>query len=397
MKKFIEWMHGKGRNIVMLIVALLALGIVLHYFLVERDGYIGSGRPNPTTSPKSREESDLGGDSIGPAPAQTAAPTPTPSSDTIHLGFAGDICLDETTAVMRHMQTEGGLSKVISPQLIQKMQDYDCMVINNEFSISKKGKPMEGKAYTFRSHPSNIKYLKYLGVDVAGLANNHVYDYGKKAFLDTLSYLKQAGIQTVGAGVNKKEAKKPAYVSVKNKKIAIVAATRAEKYILTPEAGKTSPGVFRTYNDKQYVKAIKKAKKKADYVIAYVHWGTEYSTDLEDAQIRQAKDYINAGADAVVGAHTHCLQGIGYYKGVPIFYSLGNFWFNEKTLYTTVLEINITKGGKLSARMLPCIQKGKETRLLKKPKKKQKFVDYVNAISTNAELDKNGNVRKKKG
>lgn len=396
MKKFIEWMHGKGRNTVMFVVALLALGIVLHYFVVERDCYIGSGKPNPTTSPKSREESDLGGDFIGPAPTQTAAPAPTPSSDTIHLGFAGDICLDETTAVMRHMQAEGGLSKVISPKLIQKMQDYDCMVINNEFSISTKGNPMEGKAYTFRSHPSNIKYLKHLGVDVAGLANNHVYDYGKAAFMDTLSYLKKAGIRTVGAGVNKNEAKKPVYVSIKNKKIAIVAATRAEKYILTPEAGKTSPGVFRTYNDKQYVKAIKKAKKKADYVIAYVHWGTEYSTDLEAEQIRQAKDYINAGADAVIGAHTHCMQGISYYKGVPIFYSLGNFWFNEKTLYTTVLEIKITKAGKLSARMLPCLQKGKETRLLTKPKKKQKFVDYVNGISTNAELDENGNVRKKK-
>lgn len=71
MKKFIEWMHGKGRSIVMLVVALVALSIVLHYFVVERDCYIGPGKPNPTTSPKTKEELNLGGDSIGPAPTET--------------------------------------------------------------------------------------------------------------------------------------------------------------------------------------------------------------------------------------------------------------------------------------------------------------------------------------
>ena len=100
-------------------------------------------------------------------------------------------------------------------------------------------------------------------------------------------------------------------------------------------------------------------------------------------------------SDVVVGAHTHCLQGMEWYKGVPIFYSLGNFWFNERTLYTTVLEIDITKEGRLSAKMLPCLQKGKETRLLSKKKQKQKFANYVNSISVNGRLDEEGNVHKK--
>ena len=132
------------------------------------------------------------------------------------------------------------------------------------------------------------------------------------------------------------------------------------------EGGRVEDGIRRER------KVLESMKKKADYVIAYVHWGTEYSTELEDAQKTQARDYINAGADVVVGAHTHCLQGMEWYKGVPIFYSLGNFWFNERTLYTTVLEIDITKEGRLSAKMLPCLQKGKETRLLSKKKQKQK-------------------------
>ncbi len=404
MKKFLKRVLQKGWGIKGAAIAVFLFGVLFLAFVVRENMSVGAGMqpsaakktfktaapvPSVTKTPAAGRKSEM--ETAG----QPAGEEKAEDRETIHLGFAGDICLDETSAVMRHMKQKGGFSKVISKKLVEKMQGYDCMVINNEFSVSKRGEPMEGKAYTFRSHPSNLKYLKTLGIDVAGLANNHIFDYGEEAFLDTLGYLKKAGIQTVGAGKNKKEAKKPVYLTVKNKKIAIVAATRAEKYILTPEAGKNSPGVFRTYQDREYVKEIKKAAKKADYVIAYVHWGTEYSTELEDVQKSQARDYINAGADAVVGAHTHCLQGIEWYKGVPIFYSLGNFWFNERTLYTTVLEIDITDSGRFRARMLPCLQKGKETRLLSKVSQKKKFAHYVNSISVNGKLDLEGRVHKK--
>ena len=324
--------------------------------------------------------------------------TPGEASQTengdITLGFAGDINLDETWTVMKHMRQKGkGIQGCIDPRLIRKMRSCDYMVLNNEFSISNRGKAMKGKAYTFRAPRRNVKLLQQLGVDAVSLANNHVYDYGERAFLDTLSALENNGIKYTGGGKDSKEAKKPVYFQSKGKTIAVIAATRAEKYILTPAAGKHSPGVFRTYDDTQYVRAIRKAKKKADVVIAFVHWGTEYSTKLESAQTSQAKDYINAGADVVVGAHTHCLQGVGYYKGKPIFYSLGNYWFNEKTLYTTLLLLTIRKNGSVEARMLPCLQSGRETRLLTGKSKVRKFVNYVNGISVNAKIGANGVVR----
>jgi len=400
----------------MVLVAVVALCMVIDFYRGKEE-YNIPAVANPAASPDSAGVDYIGGDKLAPAPTGTAKPpsgtsagaTASPGREqtiqekgisagtetsAICLGFAGDICLDETSAVMHHMKKKGGLDRVISPSLIKKMNGYDAMVINNEFSVSTRGKKMAGKAYTFRSSPSNLKYLKQLGVDVTGLANNHIYDYGKTAFLDTLHHLKNAGFRTVGAGEDIREAKQPAYLKIKGKTIAILAATRAEKYIMTPAAGKNTPGVFRTYQDRQYVKEIRKAKKKADYVIAYVHWGTEYSTSLEDAQIQQAKDYVNAGADAVVGAHTHCLQGIGYYKGVPIFYSLGNFWFNAKTLYTTVLEISIDRKGKLSARMIPCLQRGKETRILRKSGQIKKFIKHINSISYSGGLDRKCNVIK---
>lgn len=318
------------------------------------------------------------------------------ASQDIVLGFAGDLCLDESSLVMKHMRRKGkGIAGCIDPRLIQIMQSNDYTVINNEFAFSNRGRPMKGKMYTFRAPVRNTRILHKLGVDAVSLANNHVYDYGRTAFFDTLRALKKAKIAYTGGGKNQAEARKPVYFKCRGKKIAIVAATRAEKYIMTPEAGKNTPGVFRTYDDRGYVRAIRRAKRKADVVIGFVHWGTEYSTQLEKAQKQQARDYIDAGADVIVGAHTHCLQGIGYYKKKPIFYSLGNFWFNEKRLYTTLLQLTIRQDGSVKARMLPCLQSKRETRLLTGKKQVRKFVKHVNRISTNGRLDKQGNCFKR--
>lgn len=390
MGKLREWMHGKGRPVVIAVMIILALWIIVDYYRsnhAEPDkekapAVISEQKEPAATDPDivtTKEDAGIAGKSSGP------------ENGDVTIGFTGDINFDETWCVMKHMRRKGkGIAGCIDPRLIKKMRGYDYMVVNNEFSISDRGKPMAGKAYTFRSPRRNVKLLKQLGVDAVSLANNHVYDYGKQAFLDTMSTLEKNGIKYTGGGKNSSEARKPVYFQCKGKTIAVIAATRAEKYVLTPAAGKNSPGVFRTYDDTQYCRAIKKAKKKADVVIAFVHWGTEYSTKLEDAQKTQAKDYINAGADVIVGAHTHCLQGVGSYKGKPIFYSLGNYWFNEKTLYTTLLQLTIKENGKIQARMIPCLQSGKETHMLTKKKKVRKFVNYVNGISVNAKIGAKG-------
>lgn len=453
MGKLRDWMHGRGRGVVIAVVILLALWIIVDFYRTNHpkpeqkepaeisEPYEGSGSSSAEDlqedsgsaedlqdkkeddSGKSEDSSD--GQTVtkeragrvsdedtskedpeldtteedtknsGLTTTEEDAGTPGEASRTdtgdITLGFAGDINLDETWTVMKHMRRKGkGIQGCIDPRLIQKMRSYDYMILNNEFSISNRGKAMKGKAYTFRAPRRNVKLLQQLGVDAVSLANNHVYDYGKQAFLDTLSTLENNGIKYTGGGKDSKEAKKPVYFESKGKTIAVIAATRAEKYILTPAAGKHSPGVFRTYDDTQYVRAIRRARKKADVVIAFVHWGTEYSTKLETAQTSQAKDYINAGADVVVGAHTHCLQGVGYYKGKPIFYSLGNYWFNEKTLYTTLLQLTIRENGTIEARMLPCLQSGRETHLLTAKSKVRKFVNYVNGISENAKIGAKG-------
>ena len=131
-----------------------------------------------------------------------------------------------------------------------------------------------------------------MGVDIVKLANNHVYDYGREAMEDTMDTLSDAGIAYIGAGHNLEEAMKPVYVELDGKTVAFVAASRAEKNRKTPQATEDSPGILLCYDTELLLETIAEADANADFVIAYVHWGTEYSYDLEEEQLITGKGRV---------------------------------------------------------------------------------------------------------
>ncbi|MFV0414682.1 MAG: CapA family protein, partial [Oscillospiraceae bacterium] len=309
----------------------------------------------------------------------------------ITLAFTGDINLADTWENMQvYYAQENGIFDCISEGLRNKMQQADILLVNNEFSYSNRGQPMPGKQYTFRAKTENVEIMQQLGVDIVSLANNHVFDYGEDAFYDTLETLQKSGIPYVGAGKNIEEAMQPQYFIVGGIKIAYVAASRAEKYILTPEATETTPGILRTYNPAQFLQVTETAKRNADIVIAYPHWGTENTSVLEKEQIELAHQLVDAGADLVIGAHPHCLQGVEYYNEKPIIYSLGNFWFNTATVDTALLEISLQSPDEIIVRMLPCIQRGGKTFLLENASEKEKIWTFLESISPGISFDNNG-------
>ncbi len=310
------------------------------------------------------------------------------------LSFAGDINFDENWSTMKYYNTvENGIYDCISPELLQIMKDADIMCLNNEFTYSTGGKPLDNKLYTFRAHPSRVNILKEMGVDIVGLANNHAYDYGEQSLIDTMDVLSQADIQYVGAGHNNDEAMAPVYFEVQGKTIAYVAASRAEKYRMTPQATEDTPGILLCYDTELFLQTINEAKENADYVIAYVHWGTEYSYELEEVQLTTGKEYLDAGADIVIGAHPHCLQGIEYYNGKPIIYSLGNFWFNDKTLDTILLNVHFYGDDTeeyIDLEIIPAIQTNNTTLIVNEQSEKQRIFSFLESISINIEIDEAG-------
>lgn len=284
----------------------------------------------------------------------------------ITLAFAGDVLLDPSYAIMASMLQRGGdITTCFDEALLNIMRDSDVFMINNEFPYSERGEPVPEKQFTFRAKPEYAQKLNEIGVDIVTLANNHVNDYGQNAMLDTFDALDAAGIPYVGAGRNIDEAAAPYYMEVEGVRIAYVAATQIERSGNPDTVGATenSPGVLRCLNPDRFLEAIREAKENADIVIAVVHWGTENETEPDWMQLEQAPMIVEAGADVIIGAHPHVLQRIEEIAGVPVFYSLGNYLFNSKTLDTGIASIKIDTSTKkvVEYELIPALQSGCRT------------------------------------
>ena len=313
----------------------------------------------------------------------------------VTLAFGGDICFHDPFANMGALVQRGGLiESCISDELLAEMRQADICMVNNEFPYSDGGTPIPEKTFTFRSKPENVNLLHEMGVDIVSLANNHAYDHGESALLDTFHILEQAQIGYVGAGRNLSEASEPIIREVNGVKVGIVAATQIER-LDTPDtkgATENAPGVLRCFNEAElnhFLKVVEDAERQCDVLVVYIHWGTENTDELDWAQPYQADLISKAGADIIIGAHPHCLQGLGSVNGVPVVYSLGNYWFNSKALDTALLKVVVGKEGVQSVQILPARQQDCVTAMLHDGEK-QRVLNYLQSLSPDVSLDADG-------
>lgn len=283
-----------------------------------------------------------------------------------------------------------GIEGVLSEELLQELKNADILMINNEFPFSDRGTPMPDKQYTFRCSPSYATALTEMGVDVASLANNHTLDYGKDALLDTFLTLENAGIRYAGAGETVERAEEVQIIEVNGKKFGFLAVSRVIPTV-DWKIEFSTPGLFSCYDDTRLIELVREAKQVCDYVAVYPHWGVEHAAYPEDYQKNIARRCIEAGADVIVGAHTHCLQGAAYINGKPIFYSLGNFMFGQSIEQSAVLKVIIDEKGVPSYQYLPVYAAGGVTDLAKDTKG-EKICSYLNEISDNAGISATGMV-----
>lgn len=242
-------------------------------------------------------------------------PAPPPQ---VTLLFAGDIMLARTPgqALARGTDPFGPFADLL--------RQADLAVGNLECVVASVGARVP-KLYNFRCHPRSVAALARYGW-VVSLANNHSGDYGKDAFAEELSLLKQGGVASFGGGANAREAHAPLVIEKKGLKIAFLGYDEIE--LRSYEAGQATPGVAWS-DDDAVVRDVQAAKRQADLVVVFPHWGLEYHTQPSDRQKQLARTMIDAGADLVVGSHPHVTEGAEYYKGKLIVYSLGNFVFDD--------------------------------------------------------------------
>ena len=240
-------------------------------------------------------------------------------AEPVRLIFVGDVMLDEGPG---KFIAAGGdpLAPFADP-----LAAADYRIANLECPVATTGQAIPTKIYTFRADPQVLRVLRGR-FDAVSVANNHSGDYGRGAFVDTLSQLEAAGIRYVGGGRNLAAAHAPLWIESRGLRIAVLGYN--EFLPRAFEAGADFPGIAWS-EDSQVVADIRAARAAgADVVIPFMHWGWEYEAGPGQRQRQLARTMIDAGADAVVGGHPHVTQGAEVYRGRPIVYSLGNFVFD---------------------------------------------------------------------
>ena len=315
----------------------------------------------------------------------TAQPEEAEAED-ITLLFAGDVLLSDH--VLNAYDRAGGIHGVLDEKILQVIEEADYFMVNEEFPFSERGTAAADKQYTFRLPPSRVHILQEMGIDMVTLANNHALDYGTDALVDTGVVLDEAGIRYVGAGENLDRAKKLETVELGGKTIGFLGASRVIP-VSSWGAGKETPGMLVTYDPSMVLEEIKKAEELCDYVVVYVHWGIERETFPEDYQRTMGKQYIDAGADMVIGSHPHVLQGIEYYEGKPIVYSLGNFVFGSSIPKTMLLQITLQEDD-MELKLIPCTSGAGYTTQVTEEDRVQEFYQYMEELSYDVGIDSQG-------
>jgi poly-gamma-glutamate synthesis protein (capsule biosynthesis protein) len=236
--------------------------------------------------------------------------------------------------------------------------DADVRFVNLESQLSEQQGETQSPRHRliFTGPPEAAGTLARAGVQVVSTANNHAWDYGRSALFETLEHLRAAGVRSAGTGRDAEEAYRPAILRANGLRVALFALTHV-----------WNQGPFEKHEGRDYVAwasfgklrdALLAARASNDVVLVSYHGGAEYQDAPSDLTRAFVKAVIEAGADAVIGHHPHVIQGIGWFSGRPVFYSLGNLVFGRRgehpwTRYGMLARMRVSPGAAPSFSICP--------------------------------------------
>jgi poly-gamma-glutamate synthesis protein (capsule biosynthesis protein) len=234
------------------------------------------------------------------------------------------------------------------------LADCDLHITNLECSLTLANKPIEKSGPNIKGQPEGIKLLQQANVDIACLANNHIFDYGEQGILDSINVCEQNGIDTIGIVNRPDNCHEYLIKEIKDKKIGFLNYCEHEFSVrekgLLGACGYDPIDIF--YN-------IRKLRPQVDYLIVIYHGGNEYYP-LPRPGLRKDFHYmVDLGADAVIGHHTHVFSGYEMYNRKPLVYSLGNFFFpyeGEPESWHTGILCQLEIDVKIEIKLFPVFQ-----------------------------------------
>jgi len=262
------------------------------------------------------------------------------------LLFVGDIMMG------RNVEREMGAQGAAYPTAYIRdfLSSYPFVIANFEATIPRRHVPTPSMTFQFSVATSVIPMLVESGFTHMTLANNHAYDYGKAGYLHTMTTLREQGVVTGGS---------PEQVT---KDDVLVIDAEGMRVALVPIYA-----VFATPSMTALAEAFAYAQTVSDVQVAVIHWGDEYMITNNAKQARVAHQVVDLGADAVIGHHPHVIQNIELYRSVPIFYSLGNFIFDQywNSEVKTGLAVSLArKGDMLEYALFPVFSERSNPRIL---------------------------------
>ncbi len=270
--------------------------------------------------------------------------------DFVTMTFGGDIMLDRgvKSSVMKNFN--GDYSKLFDNlDLGSLLSKSDVVFANLEGTASDKGADLHN-LYSFQMDPSVVPALAGAGFNILSVSNNHVGDYGRESYIDTLARLRENEILYTGGGSNSEEAESPAVMEKYGIKLGFLAFS--DKGPEWMKATSSVAGPLMASNPR-FDEIIKEASAQVDFLIVSFHFGEEYQTTHNSRQAELAHRAIDDGAKIIIGAHPHVIQDTEVYKDGYIAYSLGNFIFDQpfstNTMQGMLLQLKLNKDGSLSA------------------------------------------------
>lgn len=246
------------------------------------------------------------------------------NADTLNILFTGDILLDRG---VRQVIEHHGVDHLFSDGIDSVFRSAQLVVGNLECPATKIEAPVF-KRFIFRGEPEWLDTLQRHGYTHLNLANNHSIDQGREGLLDTKRNILAAGMMPIGAGENMNEAVQPVLLAEHPRKVWLVASLRLalENYAYLPD----KPCVSQEPMDSllERVNRLRRTDSTA-VIIVSLHWGGEHTLQPVPSQRLEAHQLIRAGADVLICHHTHTLQTIEEFQGKKIYYSIGNFIFDQ--------------------------------------------------------------------
>ena len=234
-------------------------------------------------------------------------------------------------------------------ETVEILEEADITFCNLESPFYEEER-QNGDRLVFGANPVTVEGLEYAGFDIVSLANNHFGDQGTDGMSFTIAHLSNNGIGYTGAGENEMTAREPFIIERNWVKFAFLGYNDVKSAIRKGYAASSDKPGFAVLTEDNLIQDIQYVKERAHVVVVSIHWGVEYEETPTERQITYARLAIDSGASLVLGHHPHVIQPVEEYKGGYIFYSLGNFVFDqmwsEETRIGLIARI-LFQGGKI--------------------------------------------------